>query len=59
MPRPKLPEEDKKGFVLRTRTKPGLFYAIKNAAVLHNVTISEEIVHRLTMSLTSGVPTQS
>lgn len=54
MPRPKLPDEEKKGCVLRTRTQPWLFMAVKERADAHGQTISAEIISILTATLTSG-----
>lgn len=54
MPRPKLPDDEKKGMVLRARTQPWLFIAIKEQADAHGHTVSAEIIQILTSTLTSG-----
>ena len=59
MPRPMLPEDEKKGMVLRTRTQPWLFMAVKAKADEHGRSVSEEITAILSAALTSGVPTQT
>jgi hypothetical protein len=57
MPRPMLPEDIKKGMVLRTRTQPWLFLAVQQKAQEHGRSISEEITAILCAALTSGVQT--
>jgi hypothetical protein len=57
VPRPKLPDEEKKGCVLRTRTQPWLFMAVKERATANGQTVSAEIISILTATLTSGATT--
>ncbi len=55
MPRPKLPDEEKKGMVVRARTQPWLFMAVKERADANGNTVSAEIISILTATLTSGI----
>lgn len=59
MPRPTLPEDIKKGAVIRTRAQPWLFLALKSQAESHGKSVSAELTAILCAALTSGVPVQS
>lgn len=58
MPRPKLPEDEKKGMVLRARTQPWIYLAVKEQALTNGRSVSAELIARVCSTLATGLPTQ-